>query len=112
MEKENNTIDFEDFKKVDLKVGKIINVENIKGYNKVLKLLVDLGNEKREIISGISKYYSSEYLINKYVIVCTNLEPKRFGEHISNGMILAAEDGDRPVLLTVFEQVKPGAQVS
>ncbi|MGN6629252.1 MAG: methionine--tRNA ligase subunit beta [Candidatus Nitrosocosmicus sp.] len=112
MEKENNTIDFEDFKKVDLKVGKIINAENIKGYNKVLKILVDLGNEKREIISGISKHYTLEYLINKYVIVCTNLEPKRFGEHISNGMILAAEDGDRPVLLTVFEQVKPGAQVS
>ncbi|MGN6348991.1 MAG: methionine--tRNA ligase subunit beta [Candidatus Nitrosocosmicus sp.] len=112
MDKENNTIDFEDFKKVDLKVGKIINAENIKGYNKVLKILVDLGNEKREIISGISKHYTLEYLINKYVIVCTNLEPKRFGEHISNGMILAAEDGDRPVLLTVFEQVKPGAQVS
>lgn len=111
MEKENNTIDFEDFKKVDLKVGKIINAENIKGYNKVLKILVDLGNEKREIISGISKYYSLEHLINRYVIVCTNLEPKRFGEHISNGMILAAEDGDKPVLLTVFEQVKPGAQV-
>ena len=112
MENENNTIGFEEFKKVNLKVGKIRNAENLKGYNKILKIVVDLGNEKREIMSGISKYYSSEDLINKYVIVCTNLEPKRFGEHTSNGMILAADNGDRPVLLTVFEEVEPGSDVT
>jgi methionine--tRNA ligase beta chain len=112
MENENNTIGFEEFKKVNLKVGKIRSVENLKGYNKILKIVVDLGNEKREIMSGISKYYSSEDLINKYVIVCTNLEPKRFGEHTSNGMILAADNGDRPVLLTVFEEVEPGSDVT
>ena len=112
MEKENNTISFEDFKKVNLKVGKIKNVENVKGYNKILKIAVDLGNETREVMSGISQYYSSEDLINKSVIVCTNLEPKKFGEHISNGMILAADSSDRPVLLTVFEEVKPGSDVT
>ena len=112
MEKENNTIDFEDFKKVDLKVGKIINAENIKGYNKVLKILVDLGNEKREIMSGIAKYYSAKELINKYVVVCTNLEPKKFGDHVSNGMMLAAEDDSRPILLTVFDEVQPGSEIS
>jgi methionine--tRNA ligase beta chain len=95
-----------------LKVGKIKNVENLKGYNKILKIVVDLGNETREIMSGISKYYSSEDLINKSVIVCTNLEPKRFGEHISNGMVLAADNNDRPVLLTVFEEVEPGSDVT
>jgi methionine--tRNA ligase beta chain len=112
MENENNTISFEEFKKVNLKVGKIKNVENLKGYNKILKIVVDLGNETREIMSGISKYYSSEDLINKSVIVCTNLEPKRFGEHISNGMVLAADNNDRPVLLTVFEEVEPGSDVT
>lgn len=112
MEKENNTINFEEFKKVNLKVGKIIDVESLKGYNKILKISVDLGNEKRQIMSGISKYYSSTDLINRYVIVCTNLESKRFGEHVSNGMILAAEKGDKPVLLTVFEEVEPGSDVS
>ncbi len=112
-EKNNNTlINFQDFKKINLRVGKIINVESLQGYNKILKILVDLGNEKREIMSGIAKYYSSQDLINKYVIVCTNLEPKKFGDHISNGMILAAEDSERPILLTVFEEVQPGSEIS
>ena len=111
-EKNNNTINFQDFKKINLRVGKIINVENLQGYNKILKILVDLGNEKREIMSGIAKNYSSKDLINKYVVVCTNLEPKKFGDHISNGMILATEDGNRPILLTVFEEVQPGSEIS
>ena len=112
-EKNNNTIiNFQDFKKINLRVGKIINVESLQGYNKILKILVDLGNEKREIMSGIAKYYSPQDLINKYVVVCTNLEPKKFGDHISNGMILAAEDNKKPILLTVFEEVQPGSEIS
>src|SRR5690348_15951886 len=111
-EKNNNTINFQDFKKINLRVGKIINVENLQGYNKILKILVDSGKEKREKMSGIAKKYSSKDLINKYVVVCTNLEPKKFGDHISNGMILAAEDGNRPILLTVFEEVQPGSEIS
>ena len=63
-------------------------------------------------MSGIAKYYSPEDLINKYIIVCTNLEPKKFGENISNGMILAAENGSRPILLTVFDEVEPGSEIS
>src|ERR671921_1002772 len=110
-EKNNNIINFQDFKKVNLRVGKIINVENMQGYNKILKILVDLGNEKREIMSGIAKYYSPKDLINKHVVVCTNLEPKKFGDHISNGMILAAENDNRPILLTVFEEVPPGSEI-
>jgi tRNA-binding protein len=110
-EKNNNIINFQDFKKINLRVGKIINVENLQGYNKILKILVDLGNEKREIMSGIAKHYSSKDLINKYVVVCTNLEPKKFGDHISNGMILAAENNNRPILLTVFEEVPPGSEI-
>lgn len=80
-------------------------------YNKILKVLVDLGDEKREIMSGIAKHYAPEDLINKSVIVCTNLEPKKFGDNISNGMILAAESNLKPVLLTVMEEVEPGSNV-
>ena len=58
MSNEKNTISFTDFEKINLKVGKIINAEKLKGYNKLLKILVDLGNEKREIMSGIAKHYS------------------------------------------------------
>jgi methionine--tRNA ligase beta chain len=111
MENQNDTISFTEFKKINLQVGKIIKVESLKGYNKILKLLVNLGNEERQIMSGIAKYYSPEDLINKYIIVCTNLEPKKFGENISNGMILAAEKDNKPVLLTVFEEVEPGSQI-
>jgi methionine--tRNA ligase beta chain len=111
MENQNDTISFTEFKKINLQVGKIIKVESLKGYNKILKLLVNLGNEERQIMSGIAKYYSPEDLINKYIIVCTNLEPKKFGENISNGMILAAEKDNKPVLLTVFEEVEPGSKI-
>ncbi|MBA3749615.1 MAG: methionine--tRNA ligase [Nitrosopumilus sp.] len=111
MNSKNDIIDFKDFEKINLQVGKIISVENLKGYKKIYKILVDLGNEEREIMSGIAKHYSSEEWINKYVIVCTNLEPKKFGDNLSNGMILAAEKNNKPVLLTVFEEVEPGSQV-
>ncbi len=111
MKSKNEIIGFQDFQKINLQVGKITKVENLKGYNKILKIMVDLGNEEREIISGIAKYYSPDNLINRYVVVCTNLEPKKFGEYISNGMILAAENDNKPVLLTVSEDVEPGSQI-
>lgn len=111
MSNKKELISFSDFERVDLQVGKITNVERLEGYNKILKITVDLGDEKREIMSGIAKHYSQEELVDKSVIVCTNLEPKRFGENTSNGMILAAEKGKKPVLLTVFEEVEPGSPV-
>ena len=115
MSNKKEIISFGDFEKVDLRVGKIINVESLKGYNNSLKITVDLGDEKREIISGIAKHYSPEELVHKSVIVCANLEPKKFGENTSNGMILAAaaaaEKDKKPVLLTVFEEVEPGSPI-
>ena len=111
MEKKNEPISFDEFKKVTLQAGKIIKAEGLEGYNKILRIQVDLGSEKREIMSGLAKHYSPEELIGKNVIVCTNLEPKKFGENISNGMILAVEKNNKPILLTSFEDVEPGSQV-
>jgi methionine--tRNA ligase beta chain len=111
MNSKKNVISFTDFEKVNLQVGKIINAEKLDGYNKILKIFVDLGDEKRVIMSGIAKYYSPEELINKYVIVCSNLEPKKFGDNVSNGMILAAEKDKKPILLTVINDVEPGSHV-
>jgi methionine--tRNA ligase beta chain len=111
MSNKKEMISFGDFEKVDLQVGKIINVERLKGYNKILKITVDLGDERREIMSGIAKHYSQEELVDKSVIVCTNLEPKKFGENTSNGMILAAEKDKKPILLTVFEEVESGSPI-
>jgi methionine--tRNA ligase beta chain len=106
-------INFEEFTKVDLRVGIIVCAENLEGYKKILKITVDIGGEKRVIMSGLAKFYKPEEIVNKCVIVCTNLAPRKFGEQTSNGMILAAtnEDG-KPVLLTVLQDVKPGSQVS
>lgn len=106
-------ISFEEFTKVDLRVGKIVFAENLEGYKKILRITVDIGDEKRVIMSGLAKFYKPEEIVNKSVIVCTNLAPRKFGEHTSNGMILAAtnEDG-KPVLLTVLQDIKPGSQVS
>ncbi len=112
MDKENETIRFQEFERVKLQVGRVTNAESLKGYNKILKITVDMGNEKRDIMSGIAKFYSPEELIGRSVIVCSNLEPKNFGENVSNGMILAVEKDKRPVLLTVSEEVEPGSPVS
>ncbi|HEY6535613.1 MAG TPA: methionine--tRNA ligase [Candidatus Nitrosocosmicus sp.] len=111
MEDKNELITFDEFKKVTMQAGKIVKAEGLEGYNKILRIRVDLGIEEREIMSGIAKHYSPEELIGKNVIVCTNLEPKKFGENVSNGMILAAEKNNKPILLTLFEDIDPGSPI-
>lgn len=113
MNETKDLISFEDFKRVELKVGRIINAESLTGYNKILKITVDLGNERRMIVSGLAKHYLPKEIIDKNVIVCTNLEPKKFGENTSNGMVLAAtDDNGRPILLTLPEDIKLGSPIS
>ena len=108
-----NKITFEEFSKVELKVGKILSAENLPGYKKILRLTVDLGGEEREIMSGLAKHYLPEDIVNKNVIVCTNLEPRKFGDQVSDGMILAASsENGRPILLTVVEDTIPGTQIT
>jgi tRNA-binding protein len=109
-------ISIDDFSKVELKVGLIKSAERIEG-TRLLKLIVDLGGEERQIISGIAEYYSPEQLIGKKVIVVANLKPKMIRGFESQGMILAAgckEDEDKgikPTLLTVDGDVPPGTRV-
>jgi tRNA-binding protein len=113
MSETENKITFEEFSKVELRVGKILSAENLPGYKKILRLTVDLGGEKREIMSGLAKHYQPEDIVNKNVIVCTNLEPRKFGDEVSDGMILAASsENGRPILLTVVEDTIPGTQIT
>ena len=112
MSEHKENISFNEFKKINLQIGKITSAENLEGYNKILKVLVDIGNEKREILSGIARHYDTNELIGKYVVICTNLEPKKIGNSISNGMLLAAEKDGKPILLTVNEEVDPGSAIS
>lgn len=87
-------IDFNDFSKVDIRVGKIIAAEKVQKADKLLKLEVDLGFEKRTIVSGIALHFAPEEIIGKQVLVVVNLAPRKMRGIESNGMILMAEDSD------------------
>ncbi|MBU5678543.1 MAG: methionine--tRNA ligase subunit beta [Candidatus Aenigmatarchaeota archaeon] len=111
-EERKEEITIEEFQKIDLRVGKIINAEKIENADKLLKILVDLGNEKRTLIAGIAKCYKPEELINKKVVVVTNLKPKKIRGIESKGMLLAAIDkNENPILITVEKDIEVGAKI-
>mgnify|MGYP003403213996 FL=1 len=85
-------IQFEDFAKIDLKVGAILSAEKVEKADKLLKLEVDLGFEKRTIVSGIALHFKPEEIIGKQVVVVANLAPRKMRGIESQGMILMAED--------------------
>ncbi|MEE3776259.1 methionine--tRNA ligase [Campylobacter sp. CX2-4080-23] len=104
-------IKIDDFKKCVIKVGTILECDNIEGSDKLLKFKIDLGEENpRQIISGIAKYYEPKSLIGKQVCVLANLKPAKIFKHLSEGMILSAEDGSL-TLLGTHANVKNGAIV-
>ena len=105
-------INFEEFKKVDLRVAKIISAEVVEGSEKLLKLRVDLGEEKRQIVAGIAKQYKPEELIGREIAVVANLEPRVLFGLESQGMLLAAAGENGPVLLRPDSDVLPGTRVS
>ena len=99
VEEEYISIDYLD--KVKLKVGQILKVERIEKADKLYKLTVDLGTEKRTIVSGLVKYYKEEELLNKQVVVVSNLKPAKLRGVESQGMLLAAGDDDIVKLLVL-----------
>lgn len=108
-------ISFEEWKKVEMKVGKILKVERVPDTDKLYKLQVDVGEEKqRQIITGLVPYYNSDELKDKKIIVLSNLEPAKFKGEISEGMLLCAEDEkeDKCVLLTIEKDIKIGTHIT
>lgn len=105
-----DTINFEEFKKVDLRIVKILEAERVEGSDKLLRLQVDLGTEKRQIIAGIGKAYEPESLIGSEIAIVANLEPRKLMGLESQGMVLAASD-EKPVLLKPEREVLPGATI-
>lgn len=105
------TISYEDFAKLDLRVAKIESVEAIPGKSRIVKGIVDLGSEKRNVIIGGAEFYKPEDLIGKIVIAVTNLEPKKLAGIESNAMLLAADVNDKPYWLTVNEDVPTGTKI-
>lgn len=106
-----NMINFEEFQKIDLRVAKIIEAEKVEGSEKLLKLQIDLGNEKRQIVAGIAQFCQLEDLIGKEIVVVVNLEPRVVFGLESQGMLLAADDKGQPVILKPDKEVAPGTQI-
>ena len=104
-------ITYNDFAKLDIRVAKIVEVEKIPGKSKIIKGIIDLGEEKGQVIIGGAEYYPPEDLINKKVIVLANLEPRKIAGVDSNAMLLAADLNDKPFWLTVNEDVPLGTKI-
>ena len=105
-------ISIDDFKKLEIKIGKIIAAEKVEGSSKLLKLLFDFGSEQRQILAGIAQAYPDvSLLIGKQIPVLVNLEPKMLMGQESQGMILAADSNGEPVLLHPDKEVLPGSIV-
>ena len=105
-------ISIDDFKKVEIKIGKILNAEKVEGADKLLKLEVDFGAEKRQILTAMAQFFQPEHFIDKSVPFIINLEPRKIRGLESQGMILAADDPDgKPVLLLPEKEMPPGSSV-
>ena len=104
-------IPFSDLAKIELRTGKVLEATKLEGSEKLLKLLVDLGEEKRQILAGIQQFYNPEELVGKTIIVVANLEYKQMAGSESQGMMLAADGEGKPILLTTTEEVPPGTKI-
>jgi methionyl-tRNA synthetase len=106
-------ISIEDFAKVEMRVGIVKSAEKVAGADRLLKVLVDIGDEVRQVLAGIAQYYAPEDLIGRKVVVVANLAPRKMRGQESNGMIVAASVGPegRPVLATFTEDVPAGAKL-
>ncbi|MBU6080114.1 methionine--tRNA ligase [Allobacillus halotolerans] len=106
-------VTIDDFLKLDFRVGEVIEAEQVKKADKLLKLRVDLGYEKRQVVSGIAEHYKPGELVGKKVIVVSNLKPVKLRGELSQGMILAGEDDEGILSLATIDQTLPnGTQIN
>ena len=107
-----NVITFDEFQNVELKTAKILKAEKVDGADKLLKLQIKVGDERRQIVSGIAQFYSPEELVEKMIVVVTNLKPATIFGIESNGMLLAAKNGKTLTLMTIdSEKVSSGMRI-
>lgn len=105
------TINIDAFGQIEMKVGEVLRAEKVEGADRLLKLQIELGGETRQIVSGIAKFYSPESLVGLKLVVITNLAPVKLRGVESNGMILAASEGDKLSVVTVPVDMPNGAVV-
>jgi methionyl-tRNA synthetase len=104
-------LDIADFAKVELRVGRIQSAEKVPGSKKLVKLMVDLGGEVRQLVAGIADAYAPESLPGRTVAVVANLKPAKLMGVESNGMVLAASLEGKAVLCTFDGDVPPGTRI-
>ena len=105
------TINIQDFSEIDLRVAEIKAVEEHPDADKLLVLRIDAGDGEKQLAAGIKNHYSTEELVSRKIIVVNNLAPAVLRGVKSQGMLLAAMDGDKVVLLTTEKDVEPGSRV-
>jgi methionyl-tRNA synthetase len=109
---EKGLVAFEDFMKMDLRVGRILSVEDHPKADRLYIIKVDIGgSEPRQIVAGLKKFYSRDDMVGKKIIVVSNLQPAKLRGVDSNGMLLAAESGEIVSLLTIDKDVEPGSKI-
>lgn len=104
-------INYDEFKRIELRVAKILEAERVEGSDKLLKLKLSLGVEERQIVSGIAKAHDPVALIGREIIIVANLEPRKLMGLESAGMLLAADSSGGPVLLQPDREVESGSVI-
>jgi len=104
-------ISFNEFKKMELKVGEVVDVQDHPNADKLIVMKVNLGGEERQMVAGLKPWYTAEQLKGKKIVVVANLEPAVLRGEKSEGMLLAAQDGDDVVILVPERDVKPGSPI-
>ena len=114
---DESSISYEDFKKLDLRVGLVLEAYDLEKSDHLLRLKIDIGEkEPRQIIAGLKGFYNPKTLVNRKVIVLVNLQPRKMMGLESQGMLLAADVDDKPFLLRIpkenIDEIPPGTPVS
>ena len=104
-------ISYDDFLKLDLRIAKIESTESIPGKTRIMKGIISLGDEKRDVIIGGANFYDPDELVGRLVVVVANLETKKMAGVESNAMLLAADLDDKPFWLSVDSSVPPGTKI-
>lgn len=107
---EPERIGIEEFSRIQMRVGQVIEAQKVEGSRKLIRMMVDLGSEVRQVVAGIAEAYEPASLINRKVVIVANLKPARLMGFESNGMVVAATaPGGRPVLATFAEDIPNGS---
>jgi len=104
-------ISFDEFKRLEIKVGKVLSAEKVEKADKLLRLDVDIGAEVRQIVAGLAEFYDPKSLIGKKLLVLANLEPRKIRGIESQGMVLAVDTDEKPVLICIEDYVPVGCRV-